>query len=205
MLIGKAAPDFECNACMGDNSFKTVKLSDYKGKYVLLFFYPADFTFVCASEVPGFNKLLPEFEKRNVQILGCSTDTHHSHKGWKMLDPAKGGIGDVSYPLLADITKEIARAYDVLLDDGLCARGVFLINKEGKVLAEHKNADPLGRNLDEPLRLVDALQFHEKSVADGNTQVCPASWKLGKKGMTPTLEGVAQFGKEDGGLTKYVA
>jgi len=203
MLIDEHAPDFCVQACMPDNSFKQVKLSDYRGKYVVLFFYPADFTFVCASEVPGFQKLLKEFENRNVVILGCSTDTHHAHKAWKLLPEDKGGIGSLDYPLLADVTKEVAQAYDVLQKDGLCARGVFLIDKEGVVKSEHKQCDPLGRNLDETLRLVDALQFHEKSVAEGNKQVCPASWKLGNKGMTPTLEGVAAFNK-DGGLASYV-
>lgn len=204
MLIDQKAPDFKSTGCMPDNSFAEVKLSDYKGKYVILFFYPADFTFVCASEVPGFEKLRKEFESRNCAILGCSTDTHHSHKGWKILDRSLGGIGDVGYPLIADITKEIAAAYDVLQPDGLCARGLFLIDKEGFVRAEHKNCDPLGRNLDEPLRLLDALQFHEKSKAEGKTQVCPASWKLGKKGITPTMEGVGAFNKE-GGVSNYVS
>lgn len=203
MLIDKKAPAFEVTACMPDNSFATVKLSDYAGQYVILFFYPADFTFVCASEVPGFEKLRGEFEKRGCALLGCSTDTQHSHKGWKLLDKAQGGVGEVGYPLLGDITKGIATAYDVLQEDGLCARGLFLIDKEGYVRAEHKNCDPLGRNLDEPLRLLDALQFHEKSKAAGNVQVCPASWKLGKKGLTPTMEGVGQFNQQ-GGVDNYI-
>ncbi|CAD7945889.1 unnamed protein product [Amoebophrya sp. A25] len=203
MLIDCPAPDFDCTACMPDNSFANVKLSDYKGKYVILFFWPADFTFVCASEVPGFDKLLPEFEARNCAILGCSTDTHHAHKGWKLLPAELGGIGPIKYPMIGDKSKEIAAAYDVLQADGLCARGVFLIDKTGVVRAEHKNCDPLGRNLDEPLRLLDGLIFHEKSIADGNKQVCPASWKLGKKGLTPTMEGVGAFNKE-GGVANYV-
>jgi len=204
MLIEEIAPDFSAIACMPDNSFKTIKLSDYRGKYVILFFYPADFTFVCASEVPGFQKLLPEFEKRGAVVLGCSTDTEHVHKAWKSVPKENGGIGAVGYPLIADTTKEVSIAYDILLKNGLCARGVYLIDREGVVKAEHRNCDPLGRNLDEPLRLLDALQFHEKSIAEGNKQVCPASWKLGKKGMTPSIEGVASFGGDDGGLAKYV-
>jgi len=204
MLIDELAPDFTCEACMPDNSFQEVTLSSFRGKYVILFFYPADFTFVCASEVPGFAKMLPEFEKRNCVILGCSTDTHHSHKGWKLLDKASGGLGEaVPYPLIGDKTKSIAKDYDVLQKDGLCARGLFLIDKDGFVRAEHKNNDPLGRNLDEPLRLLDALQFHEKSIAEGKKQVCPASWKLGKKGIVPTMEGVAAFNQE-GGVEKYL-
>jgi len=205
MLIDCAAPDFKVDACMPDNSFAEVSLSQFKGKYVILFFYPADFTFVCASEVPGFAKLIAEFEKRDCVVLGCSTDTEHAHKGWKLLSAAQGGLGgqEIPYPLLADKTKEVAKAYDVLQADGLCARGLFLIDREGNVKAEHRNCDPLGRNLDEPLRLLDALQFHEKSVAAGNKQVCPASWKLGRKGITPTLEGVGAFNAA-GGVADYV-
>jgi len=198
MLIDRPAPDFDAPACMPDNSFKNIRLSDYKGKHVILFFYPADFTFVCASEVPGFGKLLKEFEARNTVILGCSTDTEHAHKGWKILPKESGGIGEIPYPMVSDKTKEIAMAYDVLQADGLCCRGLFLIDKEGVVKAEHKNCDPLGRNLDEALRLVDALQFHEKSKAEGNTQVCPASWKLGKKGLKPTMEAVGAQNMEGG-------
>lgn len=205
MLIGKEAPDFTLDACMPDNEFKEITLSKYRGQYVILFFYPADFTFVCASEVPGFNKLLKEFESRNCAILSCSTDTKHSHKGWKLLDKAQGGIGQVNYPMLADPTKKVAKAYDVLEASGdVCVRGVFLINKEGQVFVEHKNADPIGRNLDEILRVLDSLIFHEKSVAEGRKQVCPANWKLGKKGLTPTLEGVAAFAKENGETSAYV-
>lgn len=204
MLIDSKAPEFKAVACMPDNSFKEVSLSDYKGKYVILFFYPADFTFVCASEVPGFDKLLPEFQKRDAVVLGCSCDTEHAHKGWKILPKELGGIGPINYPLIADGTKEIAAAYDVLLPAGVCARGVFLIDKEGFVRSEHKNCDPLGRNLDETLRLVDALIFHEKSKAEGRTQVCPASWKLGKKGLTPTLEKVGEFNTE-GGVNNYIS
>jgi len=204
MLIGEMAPDFTATACMGDNTFKDVKISDYRGKYVILFFYPADFTFVCATEIPGFNKLLPEFTKRNCQILGCSTDTEHTHKAWKTADPAVGGVGPCDYPLIADKTKEISIAYDVLQKSGLAARGVFLIDKNGIIQAEHRNCDPLGRNVDEPLRLLDALQFFEKSVAEGQVKVCPVNWKLGKKGMTPTTDGVAAYNK-DGGLAQNVS
>eukprot|EP00397_Hematodinium_sp_SG-2012_P064882 GEMP01092767.1.p1 GENE.GEMP01092767.1~~GEMP01092767.1.p1 ORF type:complete len:218 (+),score=41.50 GEMP01092767.1:45-656(+) len=203
MLIGQHAPDFAAQACMGDNSFAEVKLSAFKGKHVVLFFWPADFTFVCASEVPGFEKLIKEFESRNCQVLGVSTDTHHVHKAWKIMPRELGGIGEISYPLIGDATKEIAKNYDVLLPNGLCARGVFLIDADGVVQAEHRNNLPLGRNLSEILRLLDAHQFHVKSVADGKPQVCPASWKLGKKGMTPTAEGLVEF-STNGGLDQYV-
>jgi len=177
-----------------------VSLSEYKGKYVVLFFYPADFTFVCASEVPGFEKMISEFDRRNVAVLGCSTDSHHSHKAWKILDKAQGGIGAVSYPLLADKDFEVSKKYDVLLPNGECTRGLFIIDKEGFVKAEHRNCDPLGRNIDECLRLLDALQFHEKSIADGNKMVCPLNWRLGKKAIKPTLEGVGDFNTKDGGV-----
>lgn len=203
MLIDELAPDFTATACMPDNSFKSVKLSDYRGKYVVLFFYPADFTFVCATEVPGFEKLRPEFEKRGAQVIGVSTDTEHVHKAWKNASVDIGGVGQVGYPLVADTTKEISIAYDVLLKAGVPARGVFLIDREGIVKAEHRNCDPLGRNIDEPLRLLDALQFHEKSIADGTKMVCPANWKLGKKGLAPSTEGVAGF-NNSGGLAQYV-
>lgn len=136
MLIDQRAPDFTCSAYMPDGSFKDVKLSDYKGQYVVLFFYPADFTFVCASEVPGFNNLFEEFNRRGCVVLGCSTDTHHCHKGWCMLSEEQGGLGlegKLKYPLLGDRTKEVAKAYDVLLEDGLCTRGVFLIDRDGFV------------------------------------------------------------------------
>lgn len=206
MLVNKPAPDFNADACLPDNSFGAIKLSDYKDKkYVVLFFYPADFTFVCASELPGFEKLYGEFKARNVEILGCSTDTQFCHRAWKVLPPTDGGIGQISYPILADPGGKLAKAYGVLLEDvHLCVRGVFLIDKAGIVQAAHFNNLPLGRNLEEVLRLVDALQFHEKSIADGNPQVCPASWKLGKKGMAPTAQGVIDFAKEEGGLAQHV-
>lgn len=193
MLIDCPAPDFKAEACMPDGSFKEVKLSSYKGKPVVLFFYPADFTFVCATEVPGFDRLKPEFDARGIEILGVSTDTVHAHKGWTMLPKAQGGVGAVSYPLVADVTKEISVAYDVLHPNGLAVRGVFLIDKDGYVRAEHKHCDPLGRNVEEWLRLVDAWKFHEESKAKGETMVCPANWKLGKKAVKPTLEGVAAY------------
>lgn len=204
-LINKPAPDFTADVCMGDNSYGQVKLSDFKDKkYVVLFFYPANFTFVCASELPGFQKLYKEFQSRNVEVLGCSTDTKFAHRAWKLHPAEDGGIGEISYPIIGDHTKKISRDYGVLMEDiGLCSRGVFLIDKAGVVQAAHFNNLALGRCLEEVLRLVDALQFHEKSVADGNPQVCPASWKKGKAGMDASHAGVNKFGKE-GGLGKYV-
>lgn len=198
MLIDCLAPDFEALACMPDNSFQTVRLSQYRGQLVVLFFYPADFTFVCATEVPGFQKLFGEFTARGVALLGVSTDTIHAHKAWKALDPAEGGVGQISYPLISDATHDISKSYDVLDSKGLCVRGVFLIDAEGYVRAEHKQTGPLGRNIDEWLRLVDGWKFHLDSKAMGLGNVCPANWKLGKKGLTPTIEGVAEYNRAGG-------
>ena len=135
--------------------------------------------------------------------MGVSTNTEHSHKGWKILDTTKGGIGPIDYPLVSDKDHSISKAYDVLLDCGLATRGMFVIDKNVVVKAEHRNCDPLGRSLDEVLRLVDALKFHEESAAAGKVQVCPANWKLGKKGMTPNLEGVAEF-NASGGVKQFL-
>lgn len=204
MLIDQKAPAFKATACMADNSFQDVSLEDYKGKYVFLFFYPADFTFVCASEVPGFEKMAKDFEAKNCAIIGVSTDSQHSHKAWKVLSTDLGGIGALSYPLVADKDFKISKDYDVLLPNGECTRGLFLIDKEGVVKAEHRNCDPLGRNLEEAMRLLDALQFHEDCVAKGEKMVCPVNWKKGKKAIKPTLEGVGDFNKA-GGVDQLLA
>ena len=206
MLVTKPAPDFKAQAVMGDNSFKEVKLSDYKGKKVVLFFYPLDFTFVWPTELIAFDKRLAEFEKRNVQVLGCSVDSHFSHLRWKEMAVNQGGIGKVGYPLIADIDKSIARSYDVLLgttpatvlteDDesetsvggGVSLRGSFLIDEDGNVRHEIKNDLPLGRNIDEMLRLIDALDHHNK-----HGEVCPAGWTEGKSGMKPSDDGMRDF------------
>ena len=206
MLVTKSAPNFKAQAVMPDNSFKEVSLSDYKGKKVVLFFYPLDFTFVWPSELIAFDKRLPDFEKRNTQVLGCSIDSHFSHLRWKEMPVNKGGIGNIQYPLLADIDKSIARKYDVLLgttpatvmtDDndeetsvggGVALRGSFLIDEEGNVRHEIKNDLPLGRNIDEMLRLIDALDHHNK-----HGEVCPAGWAQGKTGMKPSDDGMRDF------------
>jgi len=206
MLVTKSAPNFKAQAVMPDNSFKEVSLSDYKGKKVVLFFYPLDFTFVWPSELIAFDKRLSDFEKRNTQVLGCSIDSHFSHLRWKEMPVDKGGIGNIQYPLLADIDKSIARKYDVLLgttpatvmtDDndeetsvggGVALRGSFLIDEEGNVRHEIKNDLPLGRNMDEMLRLIDALDHHNK-----HGEVCPAGWAQGKTGMKPSDDGMRDF------------
>ena len=188
VLVTKPAPDFTAQAVMPDNTFQEISLSDYKGKYVVLFFYPLDFTFVCPSELIAFSHRLNEFKDRGVEVVGVSIDSHFSHLAWKNTPVNNGGIGDLQYPLVADITKSIARDYDVLLNDSVALRGSFLINKEGVVEHQVVNNLPLGRNVDEMLRMVDALQFTEE-----HGEVCPAGWQKGEAGMTPTGEGVADY------------
>ena len=189
VLVAKAAPDFTAQAVMADNTIKEdFKLSDYRGQYVVLFFYPLDFTFVCPSELLAFDHRLSAFEKLNTQVIGCSVDSQFSHLAWKNTDINNGGIGKVGYPLVADLTKNIARDYDVLFDESVALRGSFLIDKEGNVRHQVINDLPLGRNIDDMLRMVEALQFHEE-----HGEVCPAGWKDGDKGMTATTEGVAEY------------
>jgi len=206
MLVTKEAPSFTADAVMPDNSFKKVSLSDFKGKKIALFFYPLDFTFVWPSELIAFDKRISEFQKRNVQVLGCSVDSHFSHLRWKEMPVNKGGIGNIQYPLISDLDKSIARKYDVLLgatkatvltdDDesetsvggGVSLRGSFLIDEEGNVRHEIKNDLPLGRNIDEMLRLIDALDYHNK-----HGEVCPAGWTQGKTGMKASDDGMRDY------------
>ena len=183
-LVAKPAPDFTAQAVMPDGSFKEIKLSDYKGKYVILFFYPLDFTFVCPTEIIAFSDKIDEFKKRNAEVLGVSIDSHFSHLAWRNTDRKTGGIGDIAYPLVADLSKKITYDYGVMHDAGIAFRGLFLIDKEGVVQHQLINNLPLGRNIDEALRMVDALQFHEN-----NGEVCPANWKNGKDGMKPDPSG----------------
>jgi peroxiredoxin (alkyl hydroperoxide reductase subunit C) len=192
-LVSRPAPEFEAQAVMPNGSFKQIKLSDYKGKYVVLFFYPLDFTFVCPTEIIAFSDKHGEFEKRNTQVIGVSIDSHFSHLAWRNTDRKKGGLGDIAYPLVADISKQVSKDYDVLADMGIAFRGLFLIDKDGIVQHQLVNNLPLGRNVDEALRLVDALQFHEK-----NGEVCPANWKEGEDGMQADPEGAqAYFSKHN--------
>ncbi len=205
VLVNKPAPDFTAVAVMPDGSFKEdFKLSDYRGKYVVLFFYPLDFTFVCPSELIAFDHRIKEFEDRNVQVIGCSVDSQFSHWAWRNTPVEKGGIGQVRYPLVADLTKKIAADYDVLMNNetledeegnpvhilggDVALRGSFLIDKEGVVQHQVVNNLPLGRNIDEMLRMVDALQFTEE-----HGEVCPANWEKGKEAMKPDADGVAEY------------
>lgn len=188
-IVTQQAPDFTATAVMPDNSMKPdFKLSDYRGKYVILFFYPLDFTFVCPSEIIAFDKSLAAFKAKNCEIIGVSIDSQFSHWAWKNTPIQQGGIGNIQYPLVADLDKSISRQYGVLLDAGIALRGTFLIDREGFVRHAVVNDLPLGRNIDEALRMVDALQFHEQ-----HGDVCPANWEEGKEAMKPTAAGVAEY------------
>jgi len=189
VLVGKEAPAFSAQAVNAEGEFESIELSKFRGKYVLLYFYPLDFTFVCPSEIIAFDNHLSEFKERGCEVIGVSVDSHFTHHAWRETPRDKGGIGQIGYPLVADLTKNIARDYDVLTGDGAVAyRGLFLIDKEGVVRHQIVNDLPLGRNVDEALRMVDALQFHEQ-----NGEVCPAGWNKGKAGMKPSAEGVAAY------------
>ena len=188
-LVTKEAPDFTAQAVMPDNSFAEVKLSSYRGKYVVLFFYPLDFTFVCPSEIIAFDAALPRFEQKNAQVLGCSVDSHFTHLAWKNTPRKQGGIGPIKYPLVSDLTKQIAKDFGVLLEQGgVALRGLFLIDRKGVVRHALINDLPLGRSVDEALRVLDALRFHEE-----HGDVCPANWHEGEEAMKPTAEGVASY------------
>jgi peroxiredoxin (alkyl hydroperoxide reductase subunit C) len=191
-LVQKPAPDFKAFAVLADGSEKEISLSDYKGKYVVLFFYPFDFTFVCPTEILAFSNHIEEFKKRNVEVLGVSIDSTHVHRAWRNTKVEDGGIGAIKYPLIGDVNKEIARAYGVLLDPGMALRGTFLIDKAGNVRQETVNDLPLGRSVEETLRLVDALQFTEE-----HGEVCPAGWTKGKTAMKADPAGVAAYLKEN--------
>ena len=190
VLVGKPAPDFTANAVMGDNSIRSFTLSkETQGKYVVIFFYPLDFTFVCPSELIAFDHRLDEFKKRGVEVIGVSIDSQFTHLAWKNTPVNNGGIGQVQYPLIADVKHEICRAFDVEFGPaGVAFRGSFLIDKNGTVRHQVVNDLPLGRNVDEMLRMVDALQFTEQ-----HGEVCPAGWNKGDKGMKADAAGVAAY------------
>lgn len=192
VLVQKEAPDFAAQAVMPDGQFKEVKLSDYRGKHVLLFFWPLDFTFVCPTEIIAFSDRATEFEALGVQILGVSIDSHFTHFAWTNTPREQGGIGKTAYPLIADLNKKISEAYDVLLDGGVALRGLFLIDPEGTVRHQVVNDLPLGRSVDEALRMVQALQFFEK-----NGEVCPANWKEGSATIKPTVTDSKAFFEDE--------
>lgn len=193
VLVGKQAPDFTAATVMPNNEIKedfNLK-SHLKGKYGVLFFYPLDFTFVCPSEIIAFHNRLEEFKSRNTEVIGVSVDSHFTHLAWKNTPVDQGGIGQVEYPLVADLTKQIARDYDVLVNDSVAFRGTFLIDKDFTVRHQIVNDLPLGRNVDEAIRMVDALQFHEE-----HGEVCPAGWNKGSEGMKADSDGVAGYLKK---------
>jgi peroxiredoxin (alkyl hydroperoxide reductase subunit C) len=191
VLVGRKAPEFNAPAVVNGNTFvDSCQLSAFRGKYVVLFFYPLDFTFVCPTELHAFQEKLDEFRKRNVEVLGCSVDSKFSHFAWLNTPRSKGGIQGVTYPLISDINKTISKDYDVLTegDNGVALRGLFLIDREGVVKHQVVNDLGLGRNVDEVLRLVDALQFTEEFG-----EVCPANWNKGDKTMKPNEEGLKEY------------
>ena len=190
VLVGKAAPDFTAPAVLGNGDIEdNFHFADViKGKKAVLFFYPLDFTFVCPSELLAFDNRLAEFTKRGVEVVGVSIDSHWTHNAWRNTPVDKGGIGPVKYTLVADMKHEICQAYDVESAGGVAFRGSFLIDEDGVVRHQVVNDLPLGRNIDEMLRMVDALSFHQK-----HGEVCPAGWKEGDSGMKANPEGVAAY------------
>lgn len=194
VLVGKQAPDFTAAAVLGSGEI----VDDYnfaeaiKGKKAVLFFYPLDFTFVCPSELLAFDHRIAEFEKRGVVVVGCSIDSHFTHNAWRNTAVNDGGIGPVKYTMVADLTHEICKAYDVESAGGVAFRGSFLIDEDGLVRHQVVNDLPLGRNVDEMLRMVDALAFHQE-----HGEVCPAGWKDGDSGMDASPSGVAKYLSEN--------
>lgn len=190
VLVGKQAPDFTATAVLGSNEInESFNLHKHiKGKYAVVFFWPLDFTFVCPSEIIAFDHRLDEFKKRNTEVIGVSIDSHYTHLAWKNTPVEKGGIGQVRFPMVADIKHEICKAYDVEADGGVAFRGSFLIDRAGMVRHQVVNDLPLGRNIDEMIRMVDALQFNEE-----HGEVCPAGWNKGKAGMKADPKGVAEY------------
>ncbi|WP_432470624.1 peroxiredoxin [Amphritea sp. HPY] len=190
VLVGKQAPDFTAPAVLGNGEIvDSFTLSEAaKGKKAVVFFYPLDFTFVCPSELLAFDHRIEEFKKRNVEVIGVSIDSHFSHNAWRNTAVNDGGIGAVNYTLVADMTHSICQAYDVESEGGVAFRGSFLIDEDGLVRHQVVNDLPLGRNVDEMLRMVDALAFHQE-----HGEVCPAGWNEGDKGMVASPEGVASY------------
>jgi peroxiredoxin (alkyl hydroperoxide reductase subunit C) len=189
MLVGKPAPHFKAKAVIKGKIVDEFSLDDLQGKYILFFFYPLDFTFVCPTELHAFQDRLEEFHKREAQVIGCSVDSWYTHAAWLNLPKAQGGIEGIGYPIVSDLNKQISSNYGVLKEeDGLAYRGQFLIDKQGVVRHQLINDLPIGRSVDEALRLLDALIFHEQ-----HGEVCPANWTIGAKTMKPTQDGLLQY------------
>ena len=188
LRVGQQAPDFKATAVY-DQEFKEIKLSDYRGKYVVLFFYPLDFTFVCPTEITAFSDRYDEFSKLNTEVLGVSVDSKFTHLAWIQTPRNEGGIGDIAYPLVSDLKREICTEYEVLNDDGEADRGLFLINKEGIIMHSTINKAPVGRNIDETLRVLQAYQYVESHP----DEVCPAGWTPGDKTMKEDPQGSKEY------------
>lgn len=194
VLVGKPAPDFTVPAVLGSgeivDSFNFYEAK--KGKYAVVFFYPLDFTFVCPSELIALDKRMEEFTSRNVEVVAVSIDSHFTHNAWRNTDINAGGIGAVKYTMAADMAHNICQAYDVESEGGVAFRGAFIVDTENNVRSQVVNDLPLGRNMDELLRVIDALQFHEE-----HGEVCPAGWNKGDKGMKADPKGVADYLSEE--------
>jgi len=188
-LVTQEAPDFTAQAVLPDNSFGELTLSSYRGKYVVLFFYPLDFTFVCPSEILAFNKKVAQFKEKNCELIGVSVDSRFTHLAWKNTAVENGGIGNVQYPLVEDLNKSIAKSYGILLNESVALRGLFLIDTKGFVRHSVINDLPLGRSVGEALRMLDALQF----VETHGGEVCPANWQEGEDSMKASTAGVADY------------
>ena len=189
LLIGKLAPEFKAKAVVGRRVVDNFSLIHFRGKYVIFFFYPLDFTFVCPTELHAFQAQLEAFEQRHAQVIGCSVDSCYTHHAWLNTPKNLGGIEGVEYPIVSDLNKSIAQDYGVLKEDeGIAYRGLFLIDREGIVRHQVINDLPLGRSVDEALRTLDALIYFER-----NGEVCPANWQVGQQSMKPTKEGLEQY------------
>lgn len=188
VLVGKPAPDFKAKAVIGNRIVDNFSLNHLQGKYVVFFFYPLDFTFVCPTELHAFQDKIEEFENRDTHLVACSVDSPYAHHAWLNTPKCKGGIEGVDFPIVSDLTKSIARDYDVLTNEGISYRGLFLIDREGMVRHQVVNDLPLGRSVDEVLRMLDALIYFET-----HGEVCPANWNEGKKSMKATFEGLQQY------------
>ena len=187
--VGLQAPDFTATAVV-DQEFKEISLSQYRGKYVVLFFYPLDFTFVCPTEITAFSDRYDAFKALNTEVLGVSVDSQFSHLAWIQTPRNQGGLGDINYPLVADLKKEISTAYNVLDDaEGVALRGLFIIDPDGVIMHATINNLPVGRNVDETLRVLQAFQY----VQSNPDEVCPANWTPGEKTMKPDPKGSKEY------------
>ena len=188
LRVGQQAPDFTATAVI-DQEFKEISLSQYRGKYVVLFFYPLDFTFVCPTEITAFSDRYSDFNSKNTEILGVSVDSKFTHLAWIQTPRNEGGIGDINYPLVSDLKREIATSYNVLNDDGEADRGLFIINPKGIIMHSTINKAPVGRNIDETLRVLQAYQYVESHP----DEVCPAGWTPGDKTMKEDPKGSKEY------------